>query len=62
MLIIGNYNDFKKASSRHVNFKKVPCRISLRPKKGSVAMSIKGSKPPHWVLVVSGGIWTDKYL
>ena len=33
---------FKKASCRPVDFKKVPCRMSQRPKKGCVAVSILG--------------------
>ena len=31
--------EFKKTSCRHVEFKKVPCRMSLKPKKGCVAVS-----------------------
>ena len=38
--------DFKKVSCRPVDFKKVLCRMSLRPKKGRVAVSILGVKGP----------------
>ena len=34
--------EFKKTSSHHVDFKKVPCRMSLKPKKGCFTMSILG--------------------
>ena len=37
--------DFKKSSCRPVDFKKSSCRMSLRPKKGRVAMSILGVHP-----------------
>ena len=34
--------DYKKGQCRPVEFKKHPCRMSLRPKKGCVALSILG--------------------
>ena len=39
---------FKKVSCRPVDFKKVLCRMSLRPKKGRVAVSILGV---NWAFV-----------
>ena len=38
--------DFKKASCRHVYSKKVPCCMSLKPKKDSVAVLILGVYTP----------------
>ena len=49
MSIIRNYKlypvEFKKGLSRPVDFKKRQCHISLRPKKGCVAVSILGCTP-----------------
>ena len=37
--------EFKKTLCRHFDFKKGPCRMSLMPKKGRVALSILGVCP-----------------
>ena len=34
--------DYKKSPCRPVKFKKITCRLSLKPKKGCVALSILG--------------------
>ena len=39
--------DFKKVQRCHVDFKKVLCRMSLRPQKGCVDMSILGVYAHH---------------
>ena len=38
--------EFKKSSRRPVDFKESSCRMSLKPKKGCVAMSILGVYTP----------------
>ena len=41
--------DFKKTSCRPVEFKKTSCRMSLRPEKGRVAVSILRLNTPTLV-------------
>ena len=41
--------DYKKSSCRPVKFKKITCRMSLKPKKGCVALSILGVYTPMHV-------------
>ena len=48
--------EFKKQSCRPVRFKKQPCRMSLRPKKGRVAVSILGVHPPNCDIDCHSGI------
>ena len=41
--------EFKKQPCCHVKFKKQPFRMSLRPKKGRVALSILGVHTPRLI-------------
>ena len=54
--------DYKKVSCRPVDFKKVLCRMSLRPRKGRVAVSILRVRGPQPLpsLIMSGYImWPE---
>ena len=40
----------KQALCCHIDFKKIPCHMSLRPKKGHVALSMLGVFTPRIIL------------